>query len=130
MKRRIVICVALALSLLAATAAAPAPQAGSIAPPVGAIESAYAAVSKSRGGGGGGGGENVSKAGDRLGQLLSGWAVPVLTVVAGCLLVGALASRNIGASVGIVLISLIGLVFLLTPESIQSLARGIAQFVF
>jgi hypothetical protein len=130
MKRRIVICMAAAMVLFAATAATPPLPAGSMTPPVGAIGTAKAAVSKSRGADGGGGGGNVSRAGDRLGELLSGWAVPVLTVIAGCLLVGALASRNIGASVGIVVISLIGLVFLLTPEAIQSLAKGIADFVF
>src|SRR6478735_4169306 len=68
---------------------------------VAAVPDAHAAaISKSPGVGGGGGGGNVSGAGDRFGDLLSGWAVPVLTVLAGCLLVGTLASRNIGASVG------------------------------
>ena len=69
-------------------------------------------------------------AGNRLGDLLSGWAVPVLTVLAGCLLIGALASRNIGAGVGIVVVTLIGLIFLLSPQSIESLAKGIANSVF
>jgi hypothetical protein len=72
----------------------------------------------------------VSGAGQRLGDLLSGWAVPVITVLAGCLLVGTLASRNIGASLGIVVITLVGLIFLLTPDSISTLAKGIASFVF
>lgn len=90
---------------------------------------ASAAATKSLQGGGGGGG-NVQGAGDRLGRLLSGWAVPVLTVLAGCLLIGALASRNIGAGVGIVVITLLGLIFLLSPQSIESLAKGIATTVF
>lgn len=90
--------------------------------------SAEAAVTKSMESGSGGG--NVSGAGNRLGNLLSGWAVPVLTVLGGCLLVGALASRNIGASVGIVVITLLGLIFLLSPQSIESLAKGIANVVF
>jgi hypothetical protein len=89
---------------------------------------AEAAVTKSLQGSSGGG--NVSGAGTRLGNLLSGWAVPVLTVLGGCLLVGALASRNIGASVGIVVITLLGLIFLLSPQSIESLAKGIANVVF
>jgi hypothetical protein len=91
--------------------------------------SAQAAVSKSLEGGGGGS-ANVGGAGTRLGDLLSGWAVPVITVLAGCLLVGALASRNIGAGVGIVVITLIGLIFLLSPQSIEALAKGIANVVF
>jgi hypothetical protein len=91
---------------------------------------AEAAVSKSLSGGAGSAGGNVGGAGNRLGNLLSGWAVPVLTVLAGCLLVGALASRNIGASFGIVVITLIGLIFLLSPQSIESLAKGIANTVF
>jgi hypothetical protein len=98
---------------------------------VAAVPDADAAeISKSPGAGGGGGGGNVSGAGDRFGDLLSGWAVPVLTVLAGCLLVGTLASRNIGASVGIVVITLLGLIFLLSPQSIEALAKGIAKVVF
>ena len=123
MPRRITICIA-AAGLLAG--------AGTLAPlddlPV-AAPSAQAAVNKSLGGGGGGGG-NVQGAGERLGKLLSGWAVPVLTVLAGCLLIGALASRNIGAGVGIVVITLLGLIFLLSPQSIEGLAKGIANTVF
>ncbi|HEX2707941.1 MAG TPA: hypothetical protein VHM66_08045 [Solirubrobacterales bacterium] len=97
--------------------------------PLGALPSAEAAVTKSLAGGGGGSG-NVSSAGTRLGSLLSGWAVPVITVLAGCLLVGALASRNIGASVGIVVITLLGLIFLLAPQSVEAFAKGIANTVF
>jgi hypothetical protein len=91
--------------------------------------SAAAAVTKSFSSGAGEGG-NVSGAGNRLGTLLSGWAVPVLTVLAGCLLVGALASRNIGTSVGIVVITLLGLIFLLAPQTVESFAKGIASTVF
>lgn len=90
---------------------------------------AEAAVNKSLAGGGGGSG-NVSGAGQRLGDLLSGWAVPVLIVVAGCLLIGALASRNIGTSIGIVAVTLLGLIFLLAPGAIESFAKGIANAVF
>ena len=119
----------LATSALILSAAALVPSA---APPpftaFGAPPSAAAAVSKSLAAGEGGG--NVSAAGSRLGELLSGWAVPVLTVLAGCLLVGALVSRNIGASVGIVLITLLGLIFLLAPQSVESFAKGIASVVF
>jgi hypothetical protein len=94
-----------------------------------AAKDAEAAVQKSLKGGDGGGG-NVQGAGERLGTLLSGWAVPVLTVLAGCLLVGALASRNIGTSVGIVVITLLGLIFLLAPQSVETFAKGIASTVF
>ena len=45
-----------------------------------------------------------------------------MTVLAGCLLIGALASRNIGASVGIVSITLLGLIFLLAP-TVDRVAR-------
>jgi hypothetical protein len=114
---------ALAFTALAALPAAP--PSGPLASP---LAGAQAAVTKSLAGGGGGG--NVSGAGQRLGDLLSGWAVPVITVLAGCLLVGTLASRNIGASLGIVVITLVGLIFLLTPDSISTLAKGIASFVF
>jgi hypothetical protein len=125
MKRQIAICLAVSALLFGASAVAPlAGDAGSLA-----ASQATAAVNKSLGAGGGGGG-NVSGAGDRLGALLSGWAVPVLTVLAGCLLVGALASRNIGASVGIVVITLLGLIFLLAPQSVESFAKGIANTVF
>ena len=57
--------------------------------------------------------------------------MPVLTVL-GRLPAGRRAwlSRNIGASVGIVVITLLGLIFLLAPQSIESLAKGIASVVF
>lgn len=125
MQRRIAICLAISALLFGAGALASlAGEAGLLA-----AAPATAAVNKSLGGGGAGGG-NVSGAGERLGTLLSGWAVPVLTVLAGCLLVGALASRNIGASVGIVVITLLGLIFLLAPQSVESFAKGIANTVF
>lgn len=127
MKRKVLMVVATSSLAFALVAAAPA-QGGSDSP-VATIGTAQAAVSKSLSGGGGGGG-NVTSAGDRLGELLTGWAVPVIIVIAGCLLVGALAARNIGTSLGIVVISLVGLIFLLSPQSIKSLAKGIANFVF
>lgn len=123
MHRRTAICLTLATLLLGVGAMPPLERL-----PIGTA-SAAAAVNKSYAGGGGGGG-NVQGAGDRLGKLLSGWAVPVLTVLAGCLLIGALASRNLGAGVGIVVITLLGLIFLLSPQSIESLAKGIASTVF
>jgi len=124
MKRKIAITVAGAALALGALAATPTPG-GPLPSP---LAGAGAAVSKSLSGGGGGG--NVAGAGNRLGELLSGWAVPVLTVLAGCLLVGALVSRNIGTAVGIVVVTLLGLIFLLSPQSIEGLAKGIAAFVF
>jgi hypothetical protein len=127
MKRKIAIGLATSALILSALALAP-----SAAPPFSALAAtadAQAAVSKSLAGEGGGGG-NVSSAGTRLGNLLSGWAVPVITVLAGCLLVGALASRNIGTSVGIVVITLLGLIFLLAPQSVETFAKGIANTVF
>lgn len=128
MKRKILAILATSVLTLAVTAAAPVSSGLSSA--VDGIGTANAAeVSKSQAGGGGGAG-SVSDAGDRLGKLLSGWAVPVITVLAGCLLVGALASRNMGASLGIVTVSLVGLIFLLAPQSIETFAKGIANFVF
>ena len=89
---------------------------------------AEAAVTKSVGEGSGEG--NVNGAGNRLGDLLSRNGVPVLIAFAGVLLIGALASRNIGASLGIVLITLVGLMFLLAPDSIAAFAKGVANVVF
>ena len=68
--------------------------------------------------------------GTRFGNLLSGWGVPAITALAGCLLIGALATRNIGASVGIVAITLLSLIFLLAPQSVETFAKGIANVVF
>lgn len=115
--------------MLTVAAAAPALSSGPLALPLGALDSAQAATTKAAGGGAGAGG-NVSGVGERLGELLSGWGVPILIAFSGCLLVGALASRNIGASVGIVVVTLIGLIFLLSPASIEALAKGIANAVF
>lgn len=123
MHRRIAISVFISTVLFAALVQAPLDEL-----PYG-TNSAEAAVTKSLSGGAGGGG-NVSGAGNRLGTLISGWAVPVLMVLAGCLLVGALLSRNIGTSVGIVVITLLGLIFLLAPQTVESFAKGIASTVF
>jgi hypothetical protein len=89
---------------------------------------ASAAVQKSLEGESGAG--NAAGAGTRFGNLLSGWGVPAITALAGCLLIGALATRNIGASVGIIAISLLSLIFLLSPQSVESFAKGIANVVF
>jgi hypothetical protein len=102
----------------------------SATPAVGPLAAApaQAAVQKSLEGGGGGG--DTAGAGDRFGNLLSGWGVPAITALAGCLLIGALATRNIGASVGIVAITLLSLIFLLAPQSVETFAKGIANVVF
>lgn len=120
MKRRIATCLSLSALLLGVNSLAPLE-----ALPIAGAE---AAVTKSYSGGSDSG--NVSGTGNRLGNLLSQIAVPVLTALAGCLLVGSLVSRNIGAALGIVVITLIGLIFLLSPQSIESLAKGIANTVF
>jgi hypothetical protein len=105
---------------------------GALAPEPGiaplATTAAQAAVTKSLGSEGGAG--NAAGAGTRFGTLLSGWAVPAIIALAGCLLIGALATRNIGASVGIIAISLLSLIFLLAPQSVESFAKGIANVVF
>ncbi len=90
---------------------------------------AGAAVQKSLEAGEGSGGSTAG-AGDRFGNLLSGWGVPAITALAGCLLIGALATRNIGASVGIIAITLLSLIFLLAPQSVETFAKGIANVVF
>jgi hypothetical protein len=89
---------------------------------------AVAAVQKSLEGSEGGGG--TAGAGDRFGNLLSGWGVPAITALAGCLLIGALATRNIGSAVGIIAITLLALIFLLAPQSVETFAKGIANVVF
>lgn len=128
MRRRACVMVCIALVSAMSLAALPV-SIGGVESPLGGVASAAVTKSLAANGGGGGGG-NVNGAGSRLSDLLSGWAVPVLIVLAGCLLVGTLTSRNIGASVGIVLITLIGLIFLLSPQSIETLAKNIANVVF
>jgi hypothetical protein len=127
MKLKIATGLATSALILSASALAPSAVPPSAAA-LGAPPSASAAVTKSLSAGGGGGG-SVAGAGNRLGSLLTGWAVPVLIVLGGYLLIGALLSRNIGASVGIVVVTLLGLIFLLAPSSIESLAKQIANTV-
>jgi hypothetical protein len=100
----------------------------SSAPSFGTVATAEAAVSKSASGGSGGGGANA--AGQRFGTWLSDNAVPVLIAFAGCALVSVLFSRNLGAGVGIVLITLMSLMFLLAPQSIAAFAKGVANIIF
>jgi hypothetical protein len=113
----VLISVAVALSGLATTAAA-----------VLAPQPAEAKVEKSLEGGGGGG--SAAGAGQRFGNLLSGWGVPAVMALSGCLLIGALAARNIGTSVGIVAITLLALIFFLAPSSVESFAKAVAGTVF
>ncbi len=113
--------------LLAALALLLGASAASAAGPIAAAPAA-AAVQKSLEGGGGGG--STAGAGERFGDLLSGWGVPAITALAGCLLIGALATRNIGSAVGIIAITLLALIFLLAPQSVETFAKGIAGVVF
>jgi hypothetical protein len=122
MRTKIATLLSVAGLLLSLGAVAPEPSA-----PL-ATTTAQAAVTKSLGSEGGAG--NAAGAGTRFGTLLSGWAVPAIIALAGCLLIGALATRNIGASVGIIAISLLSLIFLLAPQSVESFAKGIANVVF
>jgi hypothetical protein len=129
MRRKIATATAAAALALTGLAAAPSAPGGPVPSPLAAVASAEAAVTKSLSGAEGGGG-NIAGAGNRLGDLLSGWGVPVLISLAGVLLVGSLTARNIGTSVGIVVITLVGLIFLLSPSSIETAAKGIASTVF
>src|SRR5690349_10448294 len=125
MKRTIAVTLGAAALMLATYAASPPARPASLAP--GAIDSAQAAVSKSLDRGGG---ADVSGAGDRLGGLLSKVGAPIVIAVAGFFLLGSLAARNVGASVGVVLITIVALIFLVSPQSIESLSKGIAETVF
>lgn len=124
MKRRIAITLGSAALLLAAFAAAQPTASTALGP--GGLAAAEAAVSKSLGQGGGG---EVSGAGERLAGLFSKIGTPIVIAVAGFFLLGSLAARNVGASVGVVLITLVALIFLLSPQLIESLAKGIAETV-
>lgn len=117
---------AMALVMCGATVGTPS---DSFSPSVGTVATAEAAVAKSSAGGGGGGG-SANAAGQRFGNWLSDNAVPVLIAFAGCALVSVLFSRNIGAGVGIVLITLMSLMFLMAPDSIASFAKGVADIIF
>jgi hypothetical protein len=126
---------AAALLLFAPAAALPSSALGPGAPaPLTTLapDTAHAQATKSRGTGNaqGSGGANVRGAGERLGDLLASWGVPIVTVIAGFLLIAALLSRNIGATVGIVASAIVVLIFLLTPESIESAAKGISNLIF
>lgn len=116
-----------AMTLMMFGAASGAPS-NSVTPSFGTVATAEAAVSKSASGGSSGGGANA--AGQRFGTWLSDNTVPVLIAFAGCALVSVLFSRNLGAGVGIVLVTLMSLMFLLAPESIASFAKGVANIIF
>jgi hypothetical protein len=124
MKRRIAITLAGA-ALASATLAVTPPGAPIYSPLLLALGAAP--VTKSLEGGGGG---NIGGAGERLAGVLAGWGVPVVIALAGLLLIGALSARNIGACIGIGLITLVSLIFLLSPTAIESAAKGIAAIVF
>lgn len=128
MRRRIATTLAGLTLLLGCSAAAPSAPASPVASSLGTIAAAGAAVTKSFSGGEGGG--NAAGAGQRLGGLLSAWGVPVLIALGGLMLVGSLTQRNIGAAVGVVAVVMVGLIFLLSPGSIESTAKAVANIVF
>ncbi len=128
MKRRMTIATVTSTMALMMVGAAWGTSPNGAASPVGTVATAEAAVAKSASGGSGGGGANG--AGQRLGGWLSDNAVPVLIAFAGCALVSVLFSRNLGAGVGIVLVTLMSLMFLLAPQSIASFAKGVANIIF
>jgi hypothetical protein len=119
LNRTVALLIAITLILGVSSTASPVPL---------SIATAEAAVQKSLEGAETAG--DTAGAGTRFGNLLSGWGVPAITALAGCLLIGALATRNIGASVGIVAITLLALIFLLAPQSVETFAKGIANVVF
>ncbi len=128
MKRRIATTLAAAALLLGCSALAPSVPAGPLPAPLGHLAGAGAAVTKSLSGGGGGG--NAAGAGQRAGDLLSSWGAPVLIALGGLMLVASLTQRNLGAAVGTVAVVLVGLIFLLSPSSIESTAKAVANIVF
>jgi hypothetical protein len=118
-KRRLLPILLVLTALLATTAT-----------PLVSVTPAAAQVTKSRDTGtGGGGGGNISRVGDRTGTLISGWAVPVMMALAGIFILGALARREVGAAVAVVLITIAASFFLLTPDAARSAIEGISRFI-
>lgn len=126
MRCRIAICTATSVIFLMVCGAVWSTPGGSIAPSLG-TDTAEAAAKTSAGGSGNG---NVNAAGERFGEWLRSNATPVLIAFSGCSLVSVLFSRNIGAGVGIVMITLVSLMFLMAPDSIAAFAKGIANIIF
>jgi hypothetical protein len=121
---RLAILLAAVGALLALSSAVPTTPLG--------IDTASAEVTKSRdtgAGGGGGASGNISRVGDRTGTLISGWAVPVMMALAGIFILGALARREVGAAVAVVLITIAASFFLLTPDAARSAIEGISRFI-
>jgi hypothetical protein len=130
MKRKAMICLAVAGALFGLAALAPASKGPPSVPVAGStVERAEAQATKSRGGSNGG-----QASADRVGQnaadLGSGWAIPLTVFVTGCLLAGALISRNVGAAVGVVLVGVIALIFFAKPDSIVQFASSIGDTIF
>ncbi len=130
MRGRVVITTVIATFVLTMCGITLSTSSGSFVPTLGTVDTADAAeVDKSTGGGSGESG-SAHATGKRFGQWLSNNAAPVLIAFAGCALVSVLFSRNIGAGVGIVLITLMALMFLMAPESITAFAQGVANIIF
>ena len=130
MRGRIVVTAVVAAFALVMCGATLSTSSGSVVPSFGTVDIAdAAAVTKSSAGGSGGNG-GANAAGERFGSWLSDNATPVLIAFAGCALVSVLFSRNLGAGVGIVLITLMSLMFLMAPDSIAAFAKGVAAIIF
>jgi hypothetical protein len=128
MKPKALIGLTAATVLLGLTAIAPSAASPTLSP-VESIEQAVAQASKSRGEASGGGGD-AAKVGDRAADLGSGWAIPLTIFLAGVLLTVALVSRNIGGAVGVVLVSVIALIFFGDPDSISDFAESVGSAIF
>ncbi len=130
MRSKIVVTAVVAAFALVMCGATLNTSSGSVVPSFGTVDTADAAeVAKSTAGGSGENGD-ANAAGKRFGTWLSNNATPVLIAFAGCALVSVLFSRNIGAGVGIVLITLMSLMFLMAPGSIAGFAKGVAAIIF
>jgi hypothetical protein len=130
MRGRIVVTAVVAAFALVMCGATLNTSSGSVVPSFGTVDTANATeVAKSTAGGSGENGD-ANAAGKRFGTWLSNNATPVLIAFAGCALVSVLFSRNIGAGVGIVLITLMSLMFLMAPGSIAAFAKGVAGIIF
>jgi hypothetical protein len=131
MKRRVMVVLAVTGVLLGMATLAPASNGPAARGPVAGslVERAEAQATKSRGGSGGGAG-SAGKVGENAANLGSGWAIPLTVFVTGCLLAGALISRNVGAAVGVVLVGVIALIFFTKPQAIVDFASSVGNTIF
>lgn len=99
----------------------------SLAAPIATVTGPEIAAAQKPGGSGGG---SASKAGENAADLISSLVGPVLIVLVGVFALLAFSQRSIGMAVTAVIVGLFGGLFIIEPDSAETLFKDIYRSIF